>query len=156
LFLFSVHRSAFILFFLETAEGEIAVDLVDASVAIDMEFDSGEDFGELFFEAPDDFVLESLLDLGGDLVESGDAGLDHISPAVPGADADAEGGAEIKESIVFAVVGGEGGGTSGMAMKLCAETFVFEFGVDFIEDLFESVFPAFEAGFGGGHRWGGG
>jgi hypothetical protein len=86
------------------------VDFVDVAVEVDVEGDAGEGAGEFLAQAPGDVFLEFALGFGGDVVEGGDAGLDDVAGAVGGTDADGEGGAEVEESVVFAVAGGAGGG----------------------------------------------
>ena len=136
---------------LQGAEREVAVDFVDGAVAVDVEADAGEGLGEFLFQAADDVGFEHFLDVGGDGIEGGDAGLDDVAGAVGGADADGEGGAEVEEPVVFAVGRGEGGRAVGMAPELAPRAFPFEFGIDLVEDLLEAVLPAFEFGFGGRH-----
>ena len=131
----------------ERAEGEVAVDFVDGSVAVDMERDAGEGGGELFLQAAGDFGFELGLHRGRDGVEGGDAGLDDIARAVLRADADRERGAEVEKAVVLAVGRGAVGRAVGMARGAVA-VLGFEFVVDFVEDLLEAGFSAFEFGFG--------
>ena len=135
----------------EAPERQVAVDFVDGAVAVDEQLHVGEGGGEFFFQAADHFRLELFLELGGNGVEGGDAGLDDVAGAVLRADADGEGGAEVEEAVVFAVGRGEGRRAVGMALEFLAGAFGFELGIDLVEDLLQPVFPAFEFGFWGGH-----
>ena len=64
------------------AEGEVAVDFIDAAIAVDVQFDAGKGDREFLAQAAGDFVFEFFLRGGRDIVERGNAGLNDITATV--------------------------------------------------------------------------